>query len=747
MIRWLGALFSSADGDNVITDFGANDTLKMTAGKTLSFSTIGSDVVVTLQGTNYTGHVTLAGAAGMNFRKSGSYLIVDAVNTITNRQSNRKVVGTDGADYIYNSGDRVTIQPNAGNDTIENYGDNVMYLFSSADGQDLIETFGANDTLRLTAGNLQTSIKSGNDVVLNVKGAKYSGAITLGGAASLNLKKSGAYIYADPVNYIVNRKDGVKVVGTDGRDYITNTGERVTIEGKAGNDTLVGSDFAELYLFSSAHGDNVITNFGAGDSLRMTAGKTMTYSIEEDDVVVTLKGASYTGSVRLIDAAGLNLKKSGNVLMADDVNYINNSTDGVRVVGTGGRDYIVNSGERVTIQPNAGNDTIEGCDYAEVYAFGSNHGDNVILNFGAGDTLTMTAGSTLTYKKNGADVLVTLKGANYTGTVKLLGASNLRLNKSGKMLTAMSINTIMNDEDNVKVLGTDGADYIINGGLSVTIEGKGGNDTLEGSDYGEMYAFSSADGDNVIKNFGMNDTLRMTAGKTMTWSTIGSDVVVTLKGAAYTGHVTMQGAAGLNLRKSNSQLYVSGLNELLNRSDGVKFTGTKNADYMINTGENVTMVGGAGADTLVGSHYGEVYAFSSADGNNVILNFGVNDTLKCTAGKINSYYADGADYVVNLQGTNYRGSVRLKNAAKTYDLQMNAAKTAMVATGKGVSTIVAQMPSDEYWFEAAALGYEDELSAIVMKNEAVDLIEEQSEPTLKSAELAMPSINSRRNVQ
>ena len=123
----------------------------------------------------------------------------------------------------------------------------------------------------------------------------------------------------DSVNYIDNTSDGVNIAGTGGRDYITNSGERVTLRGGEGNDTFEGSSFAEMYLFSSADDDNVIVNFGAGDSLKMTAGKTMTWSTIGSDVTVTLKGAKYTSTITLLDAADYIFKKSGNVLTVQSI--------------------------------------------------------------------------------------------------------------------------------------------------------------------------------------------------------------------------------------------------------------------------------------------------------------------------------------------------------------------------------------------------------------------------------------------
>ena len=597
-------LFSSADGNNVITNFGENDTLRMTAGKTLTFATVGNDVIVTLAGAKYTGTVTLRDAAALNFKQSGNYLTVESVNLINNSSNNKKVTGTSGRDFITNSGSNVTIEGKGGDDTIEGANFGEMIYFASDGGNDVVTNFGANDSLRITAGNLQSTLVSGNDIIVNVKGVKYAGSIVLGNAASLggSLKKRGQYLYFDMVNPIVNRRDNYKVTGTDGRDLITNSGSNVTLQGGGGNDTFEGSGHAELYLFSSAHGDNVITNFGDGDSISMTAGQTLSYATIGNDVIVTLKGTSYTGTVKLIDAAGLQLRKSGKILTTDNINVVTRSADRITIIGTAGRDSITSSGERVTIDSKGGNDTITGSDlYGEVYLFASNYGDNIITNFGKNDTIKCMAGNISTVRTVGDDAIVSLKGVNYSGTVTLLGAGNLDFIQNHNTLTAVPYNVMINDRDNFKFEGSNENDSLYNTGANVTIQGNAGNDTIVGSEYGELFLFASNHGNNVVTNFGKNDTLRVTAGSLKSVQTVGTDVIVSMQGVRYSGTVTLQGAADYDFEQNGNDLTVKSTIELTNDSDNVKFTGTKGADYMINSGSNVTINAGFGDERRSGA--------------------------------------------------------------------------------------------------------------------------------------------------
>ena len=81
----------------------------------------------------------------------------------------------------------------------------------------------------------------------------------------------------------------------------------------------------------------------------------------------------------------------------------------------------------------------------------------------------------------------------------------------------------------------------------MTIQSGAGNDTIEGSElYGEHFLFSHIEGDNVIVNFGENDTLMMSAGDSMSGSKVGDDYVVTIKGKSGTGTVTLKDVGSNN---------------------------------------------------------------------------------------------------------------------------------------------------------------------------------------------------------
>ena len=703
--------FDALGGDDVITNFGKNDLLKITYGQLTSFTKSGSDYIATVVDEDgNTGTITLKDTGAYNFHIRNNEISAETGQTIINRNAGVLVEGTDFDDRIINTGNNATINGRGGNDTITGsttYGE--VFRFGSDGGRDVITNFGANDSLQIISGAIETAVSGDEDVVVTAKGNLYTGVVTLKGANGYVFETvnndDGTFLTVYQTDYIVNRDADVKVSGTTGDDYIINSGAHASIEAKTGNDTIEGSNMGEVFLLSSAEGNNLITNFGANDTLQMTAGKTMTWATVGDDVVVTLKGTSFTGVETLQGAAGLALRrvKSGGLynLVANGHNSMLNTEDKKKFNGTKNADYIVNTGENVTIDANQGNDTIYGSDaYGEMFYVSSGYGENVILNFADNDSLYMVSGKTMTGEVVGDDYVLTLKGNVATGHVTLKGAGDLNFSQNGKYLTVDKVNNIDNYDDQTRVAGTTGNDYITNTGEKVTIQSNAGNDTIDGSVFGELFQFSSADGNNVITNFGANDTLQMTAGRTLSFETVGADVVVTLKGNAFTGYETLQGAAGLNFVKSKDGklLTVEAPTPIVNTQNNVKVTGTDKDDIIISTGDNVTIEGKTGNDTITGSDsYAETFAFSSADGNNVITNFGINDTLKMTAGQTISTQTSGDDVIVTLKGKSYTGTVTLEGVAGNVFQINNSAKTLRMRAPSGSS---AEMPADEdgYWF-------------------------------------------------
>ncbi len=230
--------YANGDGNDVIYNWSANDTLSITGG-TYTRSTVGNDVVLKVG----SGAVTLKGAKGTTVNVRGELydedddiIIEDTVYwaSFNNSTSNKTVNGTSRNDSIKNNygANYVTINAGKGNDTVSlnSSGHHNVIKYASGDGNDVIYNLGSTDTISITGGTYTRSTV-GNDVVLKVG----SGSITLKNAKgqTLNISNlsssadlvssadlaSDDWISADDNNFITNDTRLDSVVETSATDY------------------------------------------------------------------------------------------------------------------------------------------------------------------------------------------------------------------------------------------------------------------------------------------------------------------------------------------------------------------------------------------------------------------------------------------------------------------------------------------------------------------------------------------------
>ena len=726
-------LFGATDGHDVIVNFDENDTIKITGGSISGNTIIGDDYVVSVRSSTAIGTITFqdCGDDASKFKQSGNYLKFDPINYIENRDKKKKVKGSTGKDYITNYAKNVTIAAGGGDDTIvgSSYGE--MFLFGAADEHDYITNFGQNDTVSITSGSIQSTVVSGNNVIINVSGGATS-VLTLGGAGNYNFIQNGNVLTVDKINVINNRdRDNVTVSGTADRDLITNYSSGVTIKSGAGNDTITGSNSGEVFLFGATDDQNIITNFGRNDTLRCSSGSISGADYVDDDYVVTIKSDKSTATVTLKNTANYKWNRKSKTLAAEPYIYIKNTENNQSITGSGNAEYIENSGENVTIQANGGNDTIEGSNFGDLFLFAYNHGDNLITNFDKNDTLKCINGYIFDAHKSKGNVVVTM--FNQLGTrwskVTLAGAGDLNVVQSGNTIYVDAVNEVDNDYPNTLVAGSPGRDFITNSGAGVTIQPGGGNDTIEGCSHGEVYAFGYTDGNNLITDFGENDTLYCSAGTIKKTLVSGDDLLVTLKnGTDAICRVTLGGAGDYNWqKKDNIYLYAENCPTLKPQHNGELLLGTNGDDYMVNTGYiNVTLQPNGGNDTLVGSNVAEVFAFDPIDEKNVVVDFGVGDSIKALNGTL-STMKSGRDYIVTISDDFDSCSVTLQGVGNC-----KFKKNETTLWMKSASS--AQMPSEDYWFDQDAS--EDELGDLLPTSaidNAIGMLDPSSEISIGSA--------------
>lgn len=492
---------------------------------------------------NYTSSTLVSGtSAADSIYNSGSYATVKAGagdDTISDSSYYSILYGEGGKDFIvsnYASGD--TVVGGKGNDTVslysssyDNYARTINY--ASGDGNDVIYGLSAYDTVHITKGKYSTA-KSGADIVVSVG----SGKITLKDMALSSVQVQAANGTVETVkayNIVNNYSSHTLISGTDKADAVSNSSNFVTIDGGKGDDiisggyynyikggagkdliTLVGysatvnagagndsininSNYSNsLIQYAAGDGKDVITGFHSTDTLHITNGS-YTTTTSGDDVVLTVKKGTVTGSVTFKDAIADTLAiedSKGNVKYIQAANHISNYSDTKVVNATKKRDYIENHGDKVTVNAAADNDTI------------ANYGGNTKINGGDGNDVIVSSESSLH---------VTIDGGK------------------GK-------DSIDSYADYNSVSGGADADTITSySGYATTITGGKGNDyiLLGDSANNNVISYATGAGNDTVEGFGTDDILRITKGAYNAKAS-GSDVIVTVG----EGKITLKDAAG-----------------------------------------------------------------------------------------------------------------------------------------------------------------------------------------------------------
>ena len=642
----------------------------------------GTDYADTIR--NSGSNVTIAGSADIDsiYSTNGHYVSINGGSgddNLTLISNNSTVFGGDGNDTINVTGIMNTINSGSGDDSIKAGGENV-YMYASGDGNDTIVGCQASDVIQITDGSNYSTMLSGDDVIVSLE----SGSMLLKNAAEKSIKIIGGK-YVSSGNNISNTTSNTLINGTEDADTIRNTGSNVTISGSAGNDsvyssngsyvsinggsgddtltligkeaTVIGGDGDDyinvtglgntieggkgndtikaagenVYIYTNGDGNDIIIGFGNTDTIRITNGAGYLTMISGDDVIVSIG----SGSMLLKNAANKTININGGKYVGEDTtpgddntinggdgtpiggddDYINpiiNVENNVKLSGTDNADSINNTGENVTIQGNRGNDIITGDEtFGDLFIFAATDDNDTITNFSGEDSLQIISGTIDSTVISGNDVIINVKGTQEDGSVTLKDVADKNLKLVDSVFTLDEEHEIINSKDNVKVTGTSGNDYIVNSGNNVTINGGLGDDTVEGSDYGELIQFGASDGNDLITNFGTNDTLQITGG-TLSTAKSGNDLILSLKSSTSEGTITLRGAGNHNCKTDGDFLTLDDINYINNTTDNKKVTGTSGKDYITNSGENVTIQAGKGSDTIEGSSFGETFLFSYA---------------------------------------------------------------------------------------------------------------------------------------
>ena len=592
--------YAKGDGNDTISGFSETDTLEITSG-TYTTARSGADFLVKVGGSKITikdainFKVNIKNAAGVlkTYNGKDSRIILDSRDNYTaNSNSTVTIYSGAGDDSIRNYGDTVTIDAGAGKDNIGNYASNVtitaglgndtihndedsknvLFKYTSGDGNDVIEGFNSTSTLSI-AGSTYTSVANDDDIIITVG----KGHITLVGAGNLNWVnvKNDTMPAATETLKLNNKSKANATLGATYRD--ANAGKRTkaikitgnsvnnsilggagddTLYGGTGKDTLMGGKGKDLFIYDA--GNDVIADYSAAND-RISLGAAVTkVEVNYLDVVFTVGRDSLTvknGSgkkLRMIDSTG---KSFSTIIGSTNLTLTDNSTANVtlepeyttasastrtKAAKITGNDYdnSLHGGKGAdTLIGDAGNDTLRGGKGRDIFVYSS--GNDVIADYASGDRISLSAPITKTSAK-GLDVALTV-GEDKLTIKNAKGKSLDLINPDGDNFSIIVGNPTLNLTDKSKpkvklstdyvnanaadrnkaiqitgnaydnsILGGNGADKLYGGKGNDTLTGGAGNDSLWGNAGKDTFVYVSGDDNDAIYGFEEDDMLKIT---------------------------------------------------------------------------------------------------------------------------------------------------------------------------------------------------------------------------------------------
>ena len=542
-------IYSSGDGADFITDYTAgSDSIKLVDCLITDSTLSGSNIILYVD--NGSGSITIKNG------KSKAITVIDSEGKKTSK--------------IYGIPDGLTYSTD----------ETAITLNSSFEG-----TLNASDYY----STVKTINASSRYKSVNIIGNSKANTIYGGSGADTIYGGSGS-------DYIFGNNGSDIIYGENGNDNLNGGNGNDTLIGDAGADTLTGGLGRDIFVYSAGSGNDIITDYTAGqDSISLLSGTVTGSSISGNDLVLKIG----TSSIKISNGKSkrITIVNSNN----DTVNLIHGGDSKDTLTGTSGADSIYGNKGADLLKGNSGDDTLIGGKGKDtltggagndvfVYALGDGH--DVITDYTAGkDSIKLMSGSVTNSTVDGTDVILTVSNGSSTvnaGTITVKNGSDKKItfiNSSGvsttKVYTGVTSLTL-NDSDEVKftapssvktinaksrtkaikivgnalsntinggsgndtilggagddsLLGNSGNDSLSGGSGKDTLFGGYGNDTLTGGSGADVFVYSADYGNDVITDYSaaQGDSIKITNG-TYTKSTIGADVVLDFSGSSLT---------------------------------------------------------------------------------------------------------------------------------------------------------------------------------------------------------------------
>ncbi len=509
----------------------------------------------------------------------------------------------------------VTIEAGGGDDTVYCGDRPNLYVYKAGDGNDVIYSLGATDTLKIT-GSAYSKTKSGKDVIVTVGEDK----IILKNAVGLTtVNIEGTEIFEPKWT----REGTTATYGTSENTLFTLSGAKNTLGVKVDTTkedtskwtTLKGGNVAYLAggtgSYYSASGNKVTYNASvAGANNFELSGVKGTPTISGSDVIftteggkITVKNAAKGTAIKVInskdkvisnytytadgiaDGKSITLKSNfSGTFNAKSYTKVDGSkvSKAIKIIGSTGND---------TLTGGDGNDTLTGGKGKDLFVFTG--GKDVVTDYASDDQISVDKNfGTVTYKVSDKNVVLTYGSNSLTiangldkkiafadgtsGTYTKDGIFDSKktavtLSAATKTFKAANYSKLVTIDGSaasstINITGNKLANYIIAGNNGSTLDGGAGNDTLWGgagndSLYGgagnDTFIYKAGEGIDKIFDYQSGDMLQIlkTNGKSGSFSKSkfsGGTLTLTISGG---GSVVFDGVTKGDTFNINNKTY------------------------------------------------------------------------------------------------------------------------------------------------------------------------------------------------
>jgi Ca2+-binding RTX toxin-like protein len=621
-------LAGQGDGTSTIDQGGTVDTLTLVENITLT-GTAGGDSI-DASGLNTT-VLSISPGAGNDTVRGGT-----SVDTIVGSAGDDSILGSAGADALTGDAGNDTIGGEAGNDSIiAGAGSDSVGGGPNVDsfGETLSGTASLSDS-QLVAG-AETDSLSGLELITLTGGAGADSFDASASTAAVTMIGSGGtdtLIGGSGGDSLQGGAEADDLRGNAGQDALTGAAGPDLLAGGAGADTLTAGDGADT-LEGGADTDNDDLSGGLDSDLVRAAGSQLTLTNAQltglgTDALVGIEGASLTGTAGsdTLDASAADIPAT--LAGGDSADTLSGGTAADDVAGGDGADALAGGDGTDSLTGDAGDDAMVGAAGDDTLAGGDGTGDRVAETGDADFVITDTA-----LTGAGTDALSGVEGAVLSGTA---ADSANTLDASGFTLGAVTLgggggdDTLAGSSSSDSLDGGAGSDRVArtaDASMTLTdtqlavagadtdaladverasLTGGAGANTLDASGF-TLGAVSLAGGDGSDSLLGGSgaDSVGGDAGDDTVTGGAGDD---TLGGGDGTGDRVAE-TADADLVPTDTALTGAG-SDALSGIEGAVLSGTAadSANTLDASGFTlgaVTLAGGGGDDTLLGSSSGD----------------------------------------------------------------------------------------------------------------------------------------------